>query len=150
MQGGGVDDYEDRLGGGNPCEVAGEEVGDDFFIGADGVQGVGAGEVFQNNVGANVSLCVGDGDSGVVTGFGVEASEFVEDGGFAGVRGANEGDTGGGGVAVASLSRSARATLPPFFPWSFVCAQASGLWQLAMIPHSSFFVELYRQQDVSD
>ena len=57
MQGGGVDDYEDRLGGGNPCEVAGEEVGDDFFIGADGVQGVGAGEVFQNNVGANVSLC---------------------------------------------------------------------------------------------
>ena len=72
MQGGGVDDYEDRLGGGNPCEVAGEEVGDDFFIGADGVQGVGAGEVFQNNVGANVSLCVGDGDSGVVTGFGVD------------------------------------------------------------------------------
>lgn len=137
MRGGGVDDYEDRLGGGNPCEVAGEEVGDDFFIGADGVQGVGAGEVFQNNVGANVSLCVGDGDSGVVTGFGVEASEFVEDGGFAGVRGANEDDTGGGGGGSVVIPFGEGYTTP-FFPVEFcMCA---GIRIVAAGHDSSFFI----------
>jgi len=84
-----------------------------------------------------VSLCVGDGDSGVVTGFGVEASEFVEDGGFAGVRGANEDDTGGGGGGSVVIPFGEGYTTP-FFPVEFcMCA---GIRIVAAGHDSSFFI----------
>ena len=94
-----------RLDGG---VVAVQDLAHDLLVGADRVQGVGAGQVLDGHArrGAALGKPAGadgarDRDPGVVAGLGAQAGQGVVDGGLAGVGGAGKGGPGCGGVDLA-------------------------------------------------
>ena len=85
---------------------------DDLLVGADRVQGVGAGQVLDRQSGvADLAGSQGalDGDARVVTGLGVQTGQGVVDGGLTGIGGTRQGDTSGPGHQRLGAVRTAVA-----------------------------------------
>ena len=87
-----------------------EDLGHHLFVWADRVEGVGAGQVLDDDLGIAVfvdSFVAGDGDAGIVAGLGAQPGQGVEQGGLAAVGAADQheaaqsGGDGGGVLVVA-------------------------------------------------
>ena len=129
---GGVEDQQDAVGLGHAGHLAGEDVDGDAGVLGVGGERVDAGQVDEGEVvaadGLHAAGVVLDGDAGVVGDLLAQAGEAVEEGGFAGVWRADEGD----GAQADGLPPGAAG-------WAGVNSGSSGSatageWQLMRVP----------------